>query len=226
MPLHASSIAPCQQCRGVRPHLQTRQGLRCMGCGTRRRRQQRREKGERIGTRRPQPVGLETWAARCKLADDLYSIALRARHAVGLVGEPRDLTVVHHAGCEMCGACADEPQRMQCAHGWSRRFYSIRFHPANTFSLCSQHHREFTPKSWAAADGDEAGVAIAWRGWCERAVGPEAWSLVCAARSCSKRGLDLEAIALDARIRIDALPAGPVREWAQEREHFYSRRAA
>lgn len=220
--LQAASMERCRTCGRPTPHVVGRRGgLSCMFCRRRLRARARVAKGEKIGTRQPQPKGLARWGDRLHVADSLYSVALRAEAALGLLWSRvgHDAAVVHPAGCEMCGAWAGQPERLQNAHGWSRTSRAIMFHPHNTFALCYPCHRRHTPRN---SDAVEAPV---WRAWCERAVGTEAWLRVCAAKSASRRGQDLAAVVLDCRQRIAALPLGDVREWAQEREAAIMQRA-
>lgn len=220
--LHAAAFAPCRMCGRKTPHVVGRRGgLTCMLCRRRARGNARVSKGEQIGTRAPQPKGLARWGDRLRVADALYSVALRSEAAVGLLWSRAGhiAAAVHPVGCEMCGAWPGQPARLQNAHGWSRSSRAIMFHPHNTFALCYPCHRRNTPRN---SDAVEAPV---WRAWCERAVGAEAWLRVCAAKSASRRGLDLAAVVLGARYRIGTLPPGDVREWALEREAAIMRRA-
>lgn len=166
----------------------------------------RAAKAARIGA-----PGLTRWRDTLHIADSLYSVALRARAAVGtlVAAEGHTGRDVHSIGCEMCGNHESNPKSLQCAHGWSRVSMAIRFNGRNTFALCSHCHMRNTPRN---SDAVEAPV---WRAWCEMAVGAEAWALVSAAR---RGGLpDLGAVMMAARLAIEALPIGDVRDWGFER---------
>lgn len=78
-----------------------------------------------------QPSGLcrKHLKAEC---DRLFSLAIRERGACELGPAP-------HAG------------PLQCCHGFSRRFLSIRWNPANAWAGCAKHHQFFTnnPDRWS-----------------------------------------------------------------------------
>ncbi len=76
-------------------------------------------------------------AALAREADRLWSLLVRAR-----------------GSCEACG----ETERLQGAHGFSRRYRAIRWLPINGFALCAKDHVYYThrPLEW------EDFLRIAW----------------------------------------------------------------
>lgn len=55
--------------------------------------------------------------------------------------------IIRSAGsCHACGGMAD----LQCAHGFSRRYRSVRWDTRNAFCLCRGHHFAYTvrPLEW------------------------------------------------------------------------------
>jgi len=124
------------------------------------------------------------------IADALWSIWTRAKVT----------------GCEMCGAPL-HPDVLQCAHGFSRVERILRFRPDNTFGLCSSCHRRHTPPRQA------------WWDWMREHLGGEAYEhLEYLSRVGGRIRLsDLHLVILEAQQRIEALPAGPRREWAEEK---------
>jgi hypothetical protein len=208
--LIAATYGPCRRCRRKQPH--DSKG-RCMACQIKARGKRRQDKGVRIGTRQEQPAALRTFGLRRTLADRMYSVALRAEQALGFPHGPRDYSVAHEVGCEMCGAYMGMPESLQCAHGWSRGANTIRYHSANTFGLCWHCHHNSTPTRTLLRT-EHADIGARWLDWCTRAVGAAAWQQVCAAKSASTRALDLAAVMVDATQRVGKLPPGEVREWA------------
>lgn len=71
--------------------------------------------------------------------------------------------------CQMCGTDYD----LDCAHIFSRGYFSTRWDPANAVALCSGHHKEFTHRP------------IEWDDWCIERMGREAWD---ALRFKARRG--------------------------------------
>ena len=45
--------------------------------------------------------------------------------------------------CEKCGGCFEEGRGLECAHLFRRTWRSIRWHPLNAASLCSECHTWF-----------------------------------------------------------------------------------
>jgi 5-methylcytosine-specific restriction endonuclease McrA len=76
---------------------------------------------------------------RTKACDALFGKIIRARGA-----------------CESCGQTWD----LQCAHGFSRRYRSVRWDEVNAFCLCRGCHMKFTHRplewdDWLKADWGE-----------------------------------------------------------------------
>jgi len=166
----------------------------CAVCRSRGRRALRRVKATAQGH------GLVRFGEVMKVADDLTSVAARAEVE----------------GCRMCHTPLP-PERLQLAHHVSRGRRHMRFHPDNYSILCAACHRRFTP-----AESNPG-----WWVWLrEERLGPEDYErLQLLARLGGELRLsDLELIILDAHARIAALPEGPRREWAVEREAAISER--
>lgn len=163
-------------------------------CGQRKRKARRRAKVLAQGG------SLAKFGEVMKLADELFSVAVRAEAT----------------GCRMC-TIPLSPSQLQWAHHETRQVRHIRYNPINWSVLCSACHRTHTP----------AGPEF-WAWLREERLGPEDYeNLQFIARSRGKLTRDdLDLVIMDARQRIHALPSGPRREWALDREAKIMERAA
>jgi len=167
----------------------------CAVCRSRGRRALRRVKATAQGSR------FAPFGEVMKIADALWSTWARASVT----------------GCRLC-TIPLPPEQLQWAHHESRGakgLRHLRYHDLNWSILCGLCHRRHTPP------GPE------WWAWLrEERLGPEDYErLQLLARLGGKLRLsDLELIILDAHARIAALPEGPRREWAVEREAAISER--
>lgn len=152
--------------------------------------QRGRKKAMRKAKASTQGGRLARWSDLRGIADELWSVWVRASST----------------GCRMCGAELP-PGQLQNAHGWSRAERTIRYDPDNQSALCSACHRRNTPPG------------PAWFDWMRRRLGDERYArLERLSMIGGKFGVgDLHAVILDAQQRIQDLPEGPRKEWAQER---------
>ena len=106
--------------------------------------------------------------------------------------------IVRHAGrCERCGAT----DRIQGAHGISRRYRSTRWLPLNGFALCSGCHVTMTHDP------------LAWDDYLRKAWGPDVYDTF--RRMAQKQAKpDLEAIVESLRCELFKLEGLPPREEA------------
>lgn len=189
----AADVRYCEKCRRGTPH--SRRGD-CKPCLSQRRRAVRIARRSVVGS------PLLSYKQLLKIADDLWSIWVRA----------------YWDGCEMCFAPL-HPAQLQCMHGFTRQDRSIRFDVDNTFAGCPSCHRRHTP---ARADWYEwmrERLALRLRAGIGRG-GPDPYTrleLASKARGGKLTAYALHGVIADAQARIAALPAGPRREWAEER---------
>lgn len=132
-----------------------------------------------------------------KIAWDLWSVWIRALHET----------------CEMCDTPLP-PEALQGAHGWTREDRVIMFHDDNVFALCGGCHRK------------HGGHSRAWAAWMEEHLGAERYeALKTRATVAGRMRLsDYQLVILLAEQRIAALPAGPRKEWALERQRVIGER--
>jgi hypothetical protein len=182
MGLRYAAFLFCEKCQRGTGH--TKAGA-CSVCRGRQRRATRRAKSSAQGS------NLARFGDVRKIADDLWSVWVRAAHE----------------RCEMCDA-PFRPEAMDCAHGFSRAERAIRFDPTNTFALCSADHLRHTPPRQA------------WWDWMREYLGSGAYErLAYLSRIGGKFGLsDCHLVILDARQRIAALPEDERKAWARGRE--------
>lgn len=199
------TVAHCDACKRKTRH--TAKG--CAVCRARLRKAKRLAKRSVVGS------PLQSYSKLRAVADALWSVWVRARWGC----------------CEMCGARPGY-EGLQNAHGWSRTRRSMQFEVDNTFSLCQKCHRRHTPAGpqfyeWmrerlflrdkltlrGAQLVDMFGPGVV------RSRANEAY-LRLELMSQTRGGLKSDAlhgVIADATARIHALPAGPGREWAEER---------
>lgn len=189
----AADIRFCESCRRGTPH--SRKGD-CKTCSARVR------KAGRLARRSVVGSPLASYSELLKVADALWSIWVRA----------------YWPGCEMCGGPLD-PDRLQCAHGFSRVEKTLRFDPDNTYALDASCHRRHTPprQDW----WDWMRMRLAARvSFSEDAatIGAERYArleMASRARGGKLSSYSLQAVIVEAQARIAALPEGDRKEWAK-----------
>lgn len=163
-------------------------GGRCALCLRKARLALRAVKRARLG------VALPRFEELRKIADDLHSVWLRAAAR----------------GCRMCGAQLP-PGELQWAHHRSRSLRGLRYHPDNESVLCAPCHM-------AHSHGQRR---LEWEAWLRDVrLGPARYAnLERMERARGRLNLsDVQLVILEARTGIAALPSGPRRAWALERE--------